>query len=107
MASPTSTSTTKGRKPQTSKRSTTKAASAKPVAAIKSRTFKPAQPPKPNAKAKNSKNVELSKQELLERIITESGMKKGEARAALDAAKSGWCARKKPPTGSWPCCASS
>ena len=91
MASSSSTSTPKGRKTPSAKRSTTKAASTKPVAATKARTLKAAQPPKPvprpvpKAAPKKQQNVELSKQELLERITTESGMKKGEARAALDA----------------------
>lgn len=87
MASSSSTSTPKGRKTPSAKRSTTKAASTMPVAATKARTLKAAQPPKPVPRAtpKKQQNVELSKQELLERITTESGMKKGEARAALDA----------------------
>jgi len=84
--------------PKAPKRSTTKAAIKKPVAAAKAKALKPAQPPAPpaprapNAKVKAkplAKNVELTKRQLLDRIVTESGMKKGDARTVLDAVLSG------------------
>ncbi len=70
------------------KRSTTKAAIKKPVAAAKPKALKPAKPPAPKPKPL-TKNAELSKRQLLDRIVTESGMKKGDARTVLDAVLSG------------------
>lgn len=58
------------------KRSRTKAAITKPVAAAKAARVVPATAAAPN---------ELNKKALVERFMTESGMKKGEARKAVDA----------------------
>ncbi len=76
----------------TPKRSTTKAAIRKPVAAAKPKALRPAKPPKATKATKpaaKSENIELSKRQLLDRIVTESGMKKGDARTALDAVLAG------------------
>ena len=62
------------------KRSTTKAAVKKPVAAAKHVASA-----KPSTAAELPLTGELSKKDLLERLVTESGMKKGEARNALNA----------------------
>jgi DNA-binding protein HU-alpha len=62
------------------KRSTTKAAVKKPVAAAKHGSAA-----KPGAAAELPPTGELSKKELLDRLVAESGMKKSEARTALNA----------------------
>jgi DNA-binding protein HU-alpha len=92
MAQKPATPTARTAKAKAPKRSTTKAAIKKPVAAAKPKALKPAQPPVPKAKIKPkplTKNAELSKRQLLDRIVTESGMKKGDARTVLDAVLSG------------------
>lgn len=73
MATKKTTTTPKSTAP---KRSSTKAAVTKPVAAAKAVVSAP---------ATQGATDEMSKKELLERLVTESGMKKGDARRALEA----------------------
>lgn len=81
MASKPTAKTAKPAKGAAPKRSTTKAAIKKPVAAAKAVT-----PIKVVAPAKKPvNNDEINKRELVERIVLESGMKKGDARRAVDA----------------------
>ncbi|MEM9584051.1 MAG: HU family DNA-binding protein [Pseudomonadota bacterium] len=62
------------------KRSTTKAAIKKPVAAKAAPPIKVV-PPAPAAQ----ESAEINKREFVERVVAHSGMKKGEARRAVDA----------------------
>ena len=80
-------SKTTAEKKATPRRSSTKAAVKKPVAA----KTKTAAPKAVNSAAKNTAEPkfasagELGKKELLERLVAESGLKKGDARTAMNA----------------------
>lgn len=65
-------------------RSKTKAVSTRPTAARKT-TAKPKLVAVESPKSTEAPRKELTKKDLIERIVTESGMKKGEVRTALDA----------------------
>jgi len=86
-ATPSSTkSTTSADKKAAPRRSTTKAAVRKPVAAkasAASEAIKPAA--KKEKQGPFTATGELGKKELLEKVVAESGLKKGDARTALNA----------------------
>jgi DNA-binding protein HU-alpha len=94
MAAPRSStkSTSTSEKKAAPKRSSTKAAARKPVAAkappakdkpAATKTIKPA--PRKAPPTPFTSPGEMGKKELLERVVAESGLKKGDARAAMNA----------------------